>query len=124
MRICKTHGLTAYVRRCDGYWRCKKCTVHQVAESRRRRKRLLVAEAGGCCAICGYDRSPVILQFHHVNPQDKSFALAVGGRTRALDTLRREAAKCVLLCPNCHAEVEAGLASLPATAASPSTDPG
>jgi ribosomal protein L30E len=59
-----------------------------------------------------------------VNPEEKSFALAVGGRTRALEVLRREAAKCVLLCPNCHAEVEAGIASLAPTAATPDTDPG
>jgi len=104
------------VKRSDGYWRCRKCTVEQVASGRRRRKELLVAEAGGSCAICGYNRSPAALHFHHVDPGEKSFAMAVGGRTRALATLRQEAAKCVLLCANCHAEVEDGGASLPALA--------
>jgi hypothetical protein len=33
--------------------------------------------------------------------------------TRALAKAREEAAKCVLLCANCHAEVEAGIAQLP-----------
>jgi transposase len=115
-RRCRHHGPTEYVKRSDGHWRCRKCTVEQVASGRRRRKELLVAEAGGSCAICSYNRSPAALHFHHVDPGEKSFAMAVGGRTRALATLRQEAAKCVLLCANCHAEVEDGSASLPALA--------
>jgi hypothetical protein len=35
------------------------------------------------------------------------------GVTLALAKLREEAQKCVLLCSNCHAEVEDGLASIP-----------
>jgi hypothetical protein len=36
---------------------------------------------------------------------------------RALSAAREEAGKCVLLCANCHAEVEAGVATLPTTVA-------
>lgn len=32
--------------------------------------------------------------------------------TRAIDELRAKAAKCALLCANCHAEVEAGFATI------------
>jgi hypothetical protein len=31
----------------------------------------------------------------------------------AIDSLRAEMRKCVLLCGNCHAEVEGGLTTLP-----------
>jgi hypothetical protein len=84
------------------------------AVDRRRReiKRILVAEAGGACALCGYDRSPAGLQFHHVDPSTKGFGLAKGGLTRSLAAARAEASKCVLLCATCHAEVEAGLATI------------
>jgi 5-methylcytosine-specific restriction endonuclease McrA len=75
-------------------------------------KELLVAEAGGHCAICGYDRYLGALQFHHLDPAKKSFHLGVAGLTRSLKAMRAEAAKCVLLCSNCHAEVEGGVASL------------
>jgi hypothetical protein len=34
--------------------------------------------------------------------------------TRSIASFREEIAKCVLLCSNCHAEVEAGVRSLPA----------
>jgi hypothetical protein len=44
----------------------------------------LVDERGGRCALCGYDRSLAALHFHHLDPAS-----------------------------NCHAEVEAGIASLP-----------
>ena len=35
-----------------------------------------------------------------------------GGVARSLETARAEAAKCVLVCANCHAEIEAGLATI------------
>jgi hypothetical protein len=82
---------------------------------RRRIKATLVEEAGGACALCGYDRSPIALQFHHLEAERKRFGIAERGMGRALATARAEAAKCVLLCANCHAEVEAGVATLPLT---------
>ena len=45
-----------------------------------------------------------------MDPATKAFALSSEGVTRSLDSAREEAAKCVLLCANCHAEVEAGQA--------------
>jgi hypothetical protein len=62
--------------------------------------------------LCGYDRSPAALQFHHVDPKEKVFSLSRRGVTIALEAARAEAAKCVLLCANCHAEVEGGFAVL------------
>jgi hypothetical protein len=53
--------------------------------------------------------------FHHVDPGEKAFAFSRHGVTRSLAAARAEAAKCVLLCSNCHAEVEAGTAKLPAS---------
>ena len=80
---------------------------------RRKVKRILVEEAGGACILCGYAECHAALQFHHVDPTQKSFALSRQGVTRSLAKARDEAAKCVLLCANCHAKVEAGLAQLP-----------
>jgi predicted Zn-ribbon and HTH transcriptional regulator len=96
----------------DGYLRCPKCRSEQVAKRRRRVKAILVAEAGGACKLCGYDRYQGALEFHHRDPDAKRFGLALGGLTQAIDRLRAEARKCVLLCSNCHAEVEGGIAVL------------
>ena len=84
-----------------------------VSERRRRVKALLVEEAGGACVLCGYATYSGALQFHHRDRATKSFGLSLRGVTRSIDLLREEAKKCVLLCANCHAEVEGGVAQIP-----------
>ena len=75
-------------------------------------RRLLVAEAGGCCAVCGYDRCLMNLHFHHVDPATKSMPMTMAGG-RSLAAYREEAKKCVLVCANCHGEIETGLRRSP-----------
>jgi 5-methylcytosine-specific restriction endonuclease McrA len=87
--------------------------MQRVIEWRRRTKLRLIAEAGGCCRICGYDRYSGALHFHHLDPASKEFAISRNGHTRSIKKVRAEVAKCILLCSNCHAEVEAGIATLP-----------
>ena len=119
-RECQVHGWTDFVRTGTlGYYRCPACTAERVARRRRRLKEILVAEAGGRCAVCGYDAYAGALQFHHLDPAQKRFGLALGGLTRALAEVRQEARKCVLLCGNCHAEVEAGLVKVALPADTP-----
>jgi transposase-like protein len=112
VRSCRTHGLTQFVRTTGGRWRCRRCRIAAVSARRRRVKQILVAEAGGACALCGYDRYPGALHFHHLDPASKAFALADGGIARSLVRARAEVAKCVLVCANCHAEIEGGLATI------------
>jgi transposase len=113
MRRCRRHGVTQFWLEGRGYYRCKRCRMERVSQRRRKVKQILVAEAGGRCALCGYDRYLGALHFHHLDPSTKSFHLSMQGVTRSLAAARAEMAKCALLCANCHAEVEAGLASLP-----------
>lgn len=110
---CRRHGKTTFVLEGRGSYRCRQCRVEHVARRRRKIKRLLVEEAGGKCLLCGYDRHLEALQFHHLEPGEKLFHLGQGGQSRSLTRCRAEAKKCVLLCANCHAEVEAGKAALP-----------
>jgi transposase len=108
-RSCPHHGETTFQLRREGGYRCLKCRSEAVAKRRRRIKQILVYEAGGACRICGYDRCIAALEFHHVAPADKRFSLSERGVARSLARARQEAAKCVLLCSNCHVEVETGL---------------
>jgi transposase-like protein len=112
LRVCGVHGATTFVLDRDGYYRCPRCRADSVIRRRARIRAEVIAEAGGCCAICGYARNPGALQFHHVDPATKEFTLC-NGDTRSLERMRAEAAKCVLLCANCHAEVESGATPLP-----------
>lgn len=55
-----------------------------------------------CCAVCG-ESDPVVLEFDHINPQQKSFGIA-----RAISdgvkwsVILAEIQKCQVLCANCH----------------------
>jgi transposase-like protein len=112
LRMCPDHGPTPFVLDRDGYLRCRKCCVDAVVRRRARMRSMLIAEAGGACVLCRFDTHPSALQFHHVDPGQKSFTIR-NGDTRSLERMRREASKCVLLCANCHAQVEAGAVDLP-----------
>jgi transposase len=109
---CPTHGLTAFRLRRNGGYRCSRCNSEAVSRRRRRIKQTLVVEAGGACALCGYSACIAALEFHHVERADKLFSLSHRGVTRSIARARQEASKCVLLCANCHAEVEAGVAKV------------
>lgn len=111
-RHCWRHGLTRFGLEGRGYYRCLACRQERVSEWRRRVKRILVDEAGGACQLCGYQRCVAALQFHHLNPAEKSFALSEEGVARNLTRSRAEAKKCLLVCANCHAEVEAGYVTI------------
>ena len=81
----------------DGASRCERCRSEAVSKRRRHVKAVLVAEAGGCCAICGYDALVGALQFHHVDPAEKSFHLSRAGVSaldRARARARRRSASC------------------------------
>lgn len=58
--------------------------------------------------MCGYDRCPRALDFHHRDPQEKDFEIAKA-RDYSLkkdgEKLKRELDKCDLLCSNCHREL-------------------
>lgn len=67
---------------------------------------------GGKCVVCGYKKYPGSLDFHHIDPKMKEFALSVKGLSYSWVSLVEEAKKCVLVCKNCHTEIEAGITKL------------
>jgi hypothetical protein len=111
-RRCPRHGDVEFEMDARGGYRCLRCRSEAVMRRRRKVKGILVAEAGGRCALCGYDRWPGALHFHHRDPSLKTFGVSQGGFTKSIERLRAEAAKCVLLCSNCHSEVEAGIVAV------------
>ena len=111
---CRKHGHTAFYARPEGGFRCGRCSSEAVSKRRRSLKRKLVEEAGGRCALCGFDGHPAALQFHHLDPSPTAFHLSEGGLSRGIKQSRVEMEKCVLLCANCHAQVEVGAKSVSA----------
>lgn len=111
-RTCKHHGRIVFYLDRSGRYRCRRYLAEGVTRRRRKVKRILVDEAGGRCRLCGYDQYVGALEFHHLDRAAKSFHLSLDGVARSLERARAEAAKCVLLCANCHAEVEGGYTAL------------
>lgn len=57
------------------------------------------------CMDCGRCFNPWVMDFDHRNPAEKEFSIAhavEGGYT--LERIKREVAKCDLVCANCHRE--------------------
>lgn len=71
-----------------------------------RQKQKLVESAGGKCQICGlpFDgECTSIFDFHHTNPEEKLFSINNCSLNRySIARIEAEAAKCDLLCANCH----------------------
>jgi hypothetical protein len=113
---CPIHGLVLHHLYSQGAGvpkrhRCKRCVGEAVTRRMRKVKRLLVEEHGGGCVVCGYSRAISNLCFHHVDPSSKTFGITMGnGRSLAA---YREERKCVLVCANCHGEIEAGIIPSP-----------
>lgn len=102
--ICKRHGLTEFVLRSDGFYRCKKCASESVSERRRKLKEEIVKYKGGRCEICGYNKCIGALEFHHLDPDEKDFQIS-NGSPKTLEKLKKESDKCILVCSNCHREI-------------------
>lgn len=66
-----------------------------------------VLESG--CIKCHYNTCAAALDFHHVNPQQKLFNIGCQGICASWKRLKKEVAKCVILCARCHRELHAGL---------------
>jgi predicted HNH restriction endonuclease len=69
---------------------------------------LLTYKKGKKCVICGWNKHPEILQFHHKDRTKKMFTIGnikVTERTtpKNRELVKKEIDKCLLLCPNCHA---------------------
>ena len=72
------------------------------------KKRKLVMDKGGKCEACGYDKCLAALTFHHLDGGNKAFTISKN-LGKPMDILEEEAAKCSLLCLNCHAELNHNL---------------
>ena len=87
--------------------------IRAVAKRRRKIKTMAIAYKGGKCQVCGYSKYQGALDLHHLNPKEKSFSIGDKGYTRSWERVQAELDKCVLVCANCHRELEAGITQLP-----------
>lgn len=91
----------------------REALIKAVAKRRKKLKTLAIEYKGGKCQICGYDKYAGALELHHVDRSQKSFGIGDKGYTRSWEKVKAEIDKCLLLCANCHREIEAGIMQLP-----------
>ena len=102
---CKIHGEINSIKVKDRKQRCSKCVADSVTKRRKKIKNLAIKYKGGSCQECGYNKSVAALEFHHLNPLKKDFAISQKGATRSWERVKLELDKCILVCSNCHAEI-------------------
>ena len=112
-KICKICGKSFSI--IDKGWTrkyCYDCSPHEdenlshaeaITIKRKAMKKALVELKGGKCSICGYDKCLRALEFHHLDPTQKEFAITKN--VKDFDELKKEVEKCILVCSNCHAEI-------------------
>lgn len=86
--------------------------IAAVTKKRRLLKLRVIKYKGGKCSLCGYCRYQGALDLHHA-VGEKEFGMGHRGYSKSWNVIKREIDKCVLLCANCHREVEAGMVKLP-----------
>lgn len=78
------------------------CPKHFKRYLTRTRKEILVSLLGGKCIKCSVAFPPAVFDFHHRNPEEKSFGIGSELTNKSMDELLEEVKKCDLLCANCH----------------------
>lgn len=92
-------------------WNKPKCGVCYVNNHRKNKRQWAIDHKGGCCCLCGYNKTNRSLCFHHLNEDEKEIRLS-SDHTVSWERLKKELDKCILVCANCHGEIHAGLVDL------------
>ena len=82
---------------------CIPCTNQQAIDRQRSLKKLAIEYKGGKCSKCGYKKCQAALEFHHINPEERDFAISRCKNT-SFEKIKKELDKCILICSNCHKE--------------------
>ncbi|OVE78929.1 hypothetical protein BVY00_01605 [bacterium G20] len=86
--------------------------IRAVSKRRRAVKALAIEYKGGKCQLCGYKKYQGALDLHHIDREQKEFNISKKGHSRSWERVKKEIDKCILVCANCHREVEAGIISV------------
>jgi hypothetical protein len=107
---CKIHGKTTFYSYIETVskakrTRCRQCSMDAVSKRRKNIKIMALEYKGGKCEICSYNKCVTSLDFHHLDPSKKDFAISKNGHTRSWEKTKIELDKCILVCKNCHGEI-------------------
>ena len=111
-KICSRCGKIFYPKKQAKTRRyCYNCVSEESSgptDTRRKIKQWGLEYKGNKCYICGYDKCPEALDFHHIDESQKSFSLSDHGIKLDWPLIKEELDKCIVVCANCHREIHAG----------------
>lgn len=85
---------------------CKDCErLRQKQKNINFKKQCLDYKQQFCCELCGYDKSVVALDFHHIDSSKKDFTISSSKTINLNKRIKNELDKCQVLCSNCHREL-------------------
>lgn len=90
----------------------EKVKARRALVQKRRTEKYHAWKAERGCACCP-ERDPVCLDLHHLDPRQKDMAPSDLIRFKGWEAFLVEAAKCVVVCANCHRKIHAGTLALP-----------
>jgi len=83
--------------------RCKVCSSTRNRKTKQDLKMQSLIYLGGKCTACGIvaiKGNECIFDFHHIDPNTKSYT--IGSTYTTLANVKEELDKCIVLCSNCH----------------------
>ena len=112
LKECKKHGLGYHYITTENNkprYRCCECSKEtsqkrDTKKERQTKTQQIVDYMGGCCIICGYNKSNYSLECHHEDPTKKEHTIAQL-KNKKWDTILKEIDKCILVCSNCHRDI-------------------
>lgn len=85
---------------------CNHCEASRRALTRRNQEFVFAFLCSNPCEHCGED-DPIVLEFHHNDPSRKKKTISSMIAFNSIKSLKKEIAKCSVLCANCHRRVTA-----------------
>ena len=96
---CKTYDKDYYHNGPSGRIKSKKLN-----RSSENKKFILELKRESSCKMCGYNKYPQILHYHHLDSSLKLFSISTAFN-KTKEEILLEIEKCILVCPTCHAEL-------------------
>ncbi len=86
---------------------CRKCKDAQSLSYKRNKRQKIISFLGGKCEICNFDKYPVSLDIHHLDPskKDPNFKCINHWEWKRV---KKELEGCILVCSNCHRAIHCG----------------
>jgi hypothetical protein len=106
----------SYQKEYQNEWYKKKSDEYKARQKENRRlrvqrnKQYVIELRSNPCSCCKEIQPQEIMEFHHIDGSPEARVCHLYGSS--IKRLQEEVDKCILVCPNCHAKIHAGLLSL------------